>query len=350
MNIFKSTLILAGISAFSFNTVQANDIVKLKIKETKVNCDDQQNQSCLQVKEGCGSWKTLSSHIEGFNYVEGTRYTIKAKKKEEIVSTTKNANNNKYELVSILKSKPVLNALPLASSTKSMKSTISNNKLFIKKVNGQSLKVTDAFMSFNLVDNRIHAFTGCNTLNSNVTISGNQVKFGPAMMTMRGCLDQDIQNAENLINKALNETTYTYHQSGNQVWLADANGKRIVEMEEQTADAKIKAATNTKWELTSLNNVGQDYQGVYITFDTSIKKVTGNTSCNAFNADMKITGETIYIGHIMQTLRGCLDEKSEIETAFTDAIKDKTFTYDVDDNNLSLYRDNKRIATFQKVN
>lgn len=349
MNIFKASLLISAIGLGSAHALSAKEVVKLKIKEDKVACSDNASNTCLKVKEGCKSWKTLSSHIEGFNYVEGTKYTIKAKKKDAIANTANSANNNKYELVSIVSQKQVHSGKSTTMKAANQNTSISNHKLFIKKVNGQALAIDDAFLMFNTQENRFHGNNGCNVMNGGITVAGNKVTFSNMISTMRGCMNDDIQKAESLISSALNGASYTYHQVGTNVWLADANGKKVVEMEEQNAAMKAAAVMNKKWELITLNNVGKDYNGVFINFDTGINKVTGNTSCNAFNSEMKVDGTYITIGKIMMTMKGCLGETGDNETAFFNAMNDKTFTYEVDNTTLTLYRENKTIAIFKTV-
>lgn len=347
MNIFKASLLISTLSLGAVNTLSAKDIVKLKIKEDRVACNDMSGITCLKVKEGCKSWKTLSSHIEGFTYVEGTRYTIKAKKKAAIANTGDDVNNNKYELVKIVNQKQIHSGNNTAMKNANQNTSISKYKLFIKKVSGVTLAIDDAFLIFNTQDNRVHGNNGCNILNGTIAIAGNKVTFNQLVSTMRGCMNDDIQKAENLISNALRNTSYTYHQIGTNVWLADANGNKIVEMEEQNAEKKTAAVLNKKWELISLNNIGKDYSGMFVNFDTGINKVTGNTSCNAFNSEMKVTGETITIGKIMMTMKGCLGETGENESVFFNALNDKTFTYEVDNTTLTLFRENKTVAIFK---
>lgn len=349
MNIFKASLLISAIGLGSASGLSAKDIVKLKIKEDRVACNDMSGITCLKVKEGCKSWKTLSSHIEGFTYVEGTRYTIKAKKKEAIANTGNDVNNNKYELVKIVNQKQIHSGNNTAMTGAHQKTSISPNKLFIKKVNGETLAIDDAFILFNTAENRIHGNNGCNIMNGTIAIAGNKVTFNQLLTTMRGCMSEDIRKAETLISKAFGNTSYTYHQVGTNVWLADADGNKVVEMEEQNAAMKTAAVLNKKWELISLNNIGKDYSGMFVNFDTGINKVTGNTSCNAFNAEMKVTGETITIGRIMMTMKGCLGETGDNESVFFNALNDKTFTYEVDNTTLTLTRDNKTVAIFKTI-
>lgn len=119
---------------------------------------------------------------------------------------------------------------------------------------------------------------------------------------------------------------------------------------------KIKMKVNTttawdfvlkhKWKLIQMNGVTQTASPVYMTFDGITKRVSGKSGCNTFFGGYDKSDDKLTFKQMAGTRMACSEELNKLEHQFLSLIGDKTFRYDVADQTLNLYQNNKLVLMF----
>lgn len=124
--------------------------------------------------------------------------------------------------------------------------------------------------------------------------------------------------------------------------------KRIVQK------IKMKKKVNTawdyvlknKWRLIQMNGVTQETSPVYLKFDGAKQTVNGNSGCNNFFGGYVSTEGILTFKHMAGTRMACSEELNKLENQFLALISDQSFKYDVADQTLNFYKDNKLVLMF----
>lgn len=124
--------------------------------------------------------------------------------------------------------------------------------------------------------------------------------------------------------------------------------KRVVQK------TKVKVKTNTawdyvlkhKWKLIQMNGVTQTSSPVYMTFDGAKNRVAGKSGCNTFFGGYDKREDTLIFKQMAGTMMACSEELNKLEHQFLTLIGDKTFKFDVADQTLNLYQNNKLVLMF----
>lgn len=149
-----------------------------------------------------------------------------------------------------------------------------------------------------------------------------------------------------------NGETQMYQVGENVLFHLDLEGNRITgDLAEHYNLSKTSAhdvIENTKWVLTELNGqnieVKETTKRAYILFNSETTRLSGNNSCNRFNASYELKDmERIIIKQVASTLMACDNIKTE--QAFNEVLK-KADNYFVIDGVLSLNK--AKIATLAK--
>ncbi|MNL49477.1 heat-inducible protein [compost metagenome] len=95
-----------------------------------------------------------------------------------------------------------------------------------------------------------------------------------------------------------------------------------------------------------MNGVTQTTSPVYMTFDGEKKRVTGKSGCNNFFGGYDKSEETLVFKQMAGTRMACSDELNKLEHQFLSLLGDKAFKFDVADQTLNLYQNNKLVLMF----
>ena len=112
------------------------------------------------------------------------------------------------------------------------------------------------------------------------------------------------------------------------------------------------SALNGTWELNYITGPRIAFDGLYpekkptITFDVSISKVMGNTSCNNFNGKLNVTGNKINFNDPMAMTRMMCQGQGE--TTFMETLKKVDSWTVTDGNTLNLIMGDIAIMRFSK--
>ena len=77
-----------------------------EVAPTKVDCVGMMPMKCLQVREVGGDWQNFMAPIEGFDWVEGSRYRLQIKV-SQVANPPADGSSLKYQLVRVLDKMPV---------------------------------------------------------------------------------------------------------------------------------------------------------------------------------------------------------------------------------------------------
>lgn len=117
---------------------------------------------------------------------------------------------------------------------------------------------------------------------------------------------------------------------------------------------KMKVNTTTawdfvlkhKWKLIQMNGQTQTESPIYMTFNGVEKRVSGKSGCNTFFGSYDKSDATLSFKQMAGTMMACSDELNKLERQFLTMIGDQTFKYDVADQVLNLYQNNKLVLMF----
>lgn len=101
-----------------------------------------------------------------------------------------------------------------------------------------------------------------------------------------------------------------------------------------------------KWKLIQMNGVTQNDSPVYMTFDGEQKRVSGKSGCNSFFGGYDKSDGKLSFKQMAGTMMACSPELNKLEREFLTLIGDKTFKYDVAEQTLNLYQENKLVLMF----
>lgn len=108
--------------------------------------------------------------------------------------------------------------------------------------------------------------------------------------------------------------------------------------------------TDSKWTLVSMDNKPLQLKGedneVFLQFNEAEKKVSGRAGCNRFFGTYEQNGKKLKFSQIGATRMACPDINMEVESKFFQVL-DKTGTFSIKDNELSLINDESVLATFK---
>lgn len=128
--------------------------------------------------------------------------------------------------------------------------------------------------------------------------------------------------------------------------------KRVVEKKqigEKGADAWT-FITKHKWKVIQINGAEPSDTSAYVTFPADMKTMNGFGGCNRIFGGYELKENTIKFKGIASTLMACADEnKNKLEGTLLKMLTDNTFTYDVADQTLNFYQDNKLVLMFGKA-
>lgn len=101
-----------------------------------------------------------------------------------------------------------------------------------------------------------------------------------------------------------------------------------------------------KWKLIQLNGVTQQNSPVFLMFDAEKKRFNGYAGCNNFFGGFEMTANTLKFSQIGSTLMACDESKNKLEGELLQLMSNKSFRYDIADQTLNLYQDNKLVLMF----
>jgi heat shock protein HslJ len=336
MKRFKSMYVFVVVLLSTFTYGQEN--LKMFVKESKVPCTGVAPMECLQVKyDKDKDWQLFYDHIEGFNFEKGNRYEIMVTRTKRPEPIPADASAYQYKLKSIISKTPV-----------NTEKGIYNTKMILTQLNGKKINNGKAFITINDETGTISGKNGCNNFNVKYTkfSAKNQIKTDSPFGTLMACNDESMK-LEGEFTKAIKNKTFKIVKKNNKVQFKSAKNKTIMEFSIPTQSDLWSFIGKNNWKLIMLENVGQDYGRASIKFDIAEKRVSGNTGCNNFSGTYSNTDDHVVFNQVRTTLMACIgDDSNKTEQKMLSYLNNKDLRFDVADQTLNFYLDDKLVMMF----
>lgn len=311
--------------------------LKIFVKENKVPCQGVGPMECLQVKyDKDKEWQFFYDHIEGFNFEKGNRYEIMITRTKRPAPIPADASAYQYKLKSVISKTPV-----------NTEKGIYNTKMILTQLNGKKINNGKAFITINDETGTISGKNGCNNFNVNYTklSSKNQIKTDSPMGTLMAC-DSESMKLEQDFSAAITKMKFKIVKKNNTVQFKNAKNKVVMEFSIPTQNQLWSFIGKNNWKLIALENVGQDYGRASIKFNIAEKKVSGNTGCNNFSGTYETNDDRISFDKIASTRMACIGEENKTEQKILSYLNNKDLRFDVADQTLNFYLNDKLVMMF----
>ncbi|MFH7010900.1 META domain-containing protein [Flavobacterium sp. FlaQc-52] len=328
-------MMLLLVSAFTYG----QETIKMTVKENKVPCQGVAPMECLEVKYDNGKdWELFYDHIEGFNFEKGNRYEIIVIRTKRQGIVPADASSYLYKLKSIVSKKPVTRS-----------NGIYNTKMILTRLNGKTINTKSVYMTIDPTTETISGKSGCNNFNAKYKKlnSKNGIQISAGAGTLMACNDAAMKVERDFLD-AIKDKKYKIVKKKNVVQFKNSKNKTIMEFSIPTQNDLWSYIGKNDWKLISLENVGQDYGRASIKFNIAEKKVNGNSGCNNFFGSYTASGDnSIQFSNIASTRMACLNEEAnKTEQKILSFLNDKKLRFDVADQTLNFYLDNKLVMMF----
>ncbi|WP_173973373.1 META domain-containing protein [Flavobacterium bizetiae] len=311
--------------------------LKMFVKENKVPCQGVGPMECLQVKyDKDKEWQFFYDHIEGFNFEKGNRYEIMVTRTKRPAPIPADASAYQYKLKSVISKTPV-----------NAEKGIYNTKMILTQLNGKKINNGKAFITINDETGTISGKNGCNNFNVKYTklSAKNQIKTDSPMGTLMAC-DSESMKLEQDFSAAITKKKFKIVKKNNTVQFKNAKNKVVMEFSIPTQNQLWTFIGKNNWKLIALENVGQDYGKASIKFNVAEKKVSGNTGCNNFFGTYETSGYNISFDKLATTEMACIGEGNKTEQKVLSYLNNKDLRFDVADQTLNFYLNDKLVMMF----
>jgi heat shock protein HslJ len=186
-----------------------------------------------------------------------------------------------------------------------------------------------------LADGRVQVDTGCNRGGGDYTVDGDTVTLGPIATTRMACVDEGAAATERHILAVLAGTVQVAIEA-DRLTLTNGTDGLGARAEDATAGgaATGEGLVGPTWRLESITTGGSTEalpaldRTPTLTFDETT--VALDTGCNGGSGSYTVDGDTLAFGPIATTLRLCEDPAGTIETTIV-AVLTGTTTFAIDD-------------------
>ncbi len=105
--------------------------------------------------------------------------------------------------------------------------------------------------------------------------------------------------------------------------------------------------TKHNWKLIQINGITQNNTSAYLTFKSDKNAMSGSGGCNRIFGAYELKNDQISFKNIASTMMACIDaDKSKLEGDFVKLLTNNSFKFDVADQTLNFYQDNKLVLMF----
>ena len=253
-NKIKKCVLVFTLFVYSGLCAQESVIKTWIIADAKIGCKlADYTTSCYKYKlHKDSNWINFSYDIEGFAYEQGNEYVIEVNE-EKLKYPEANGPLYKWSFVR------------LVSKTNTLitdKRILLNNKWNIINLNQfakiQLIRKAKANISFDIENNKINGFNGCNTFAGNTNIENGYVQFGNLMSTKMAC-DSFKADIENRINESLKGKA-SFYVRNNMLFMTCENNLTLEMRPEKKLDSILAVIQkeNARIKENTLLNLGNN--------------------------------------------------------------------------------------------
>lgn len=348
---WKAIIVCAFLFAF-IQPAKAAELIRLIVKEDRASCTGVAPQTCYQVKyKHSRDWELFYEGIGGFKYEEGYRYTLMVNRSRRS-NVPADASTYVYTLKSIVKKEWIGPVRPAGFTA------IADQQWQLTAVNGKRVQNSRISFYLDTKEKRFGGSDGCNTYFGSFTYNdrNKSISLGNAASTLKGCTDREINRQAAEYNKALRQKNFTYSVQ-RQVLKLSYKGKVVLEFINAPLTGIPTGGNNQdniwnfiskhQWKLIQMNGKTQDQSPAFMSFAVSENKVSGNAGCNRFFGTYTSSGDKITFGNMGSTRMACTDQqRSRLERDFLQLLNGQSFSFDVADQTLNLYQNNRLVLMF----
>jgi len=338
-----SLLIVFG----SVASAMAADVIRLMVKEDRASCTGVAPMNCLQVKyKNSKNWELFYSEIQGFKHREGYRYTlsvIRTKRK----NVPADASAYTYKLKKVIK-KEKITVKP--SSTKDPLLAAANQKWTLTRINGKAVNSDLVFINLDEKGNKFNGSGGCNGIFGSFSYApkSRSLTIGNIASTMMACSDEKVNKLESEFTKALGDQTFRLETSGTTLTFYKGKVKALeFRTEANNANDIWNFIGKNRWKLIQMEGLTQENSPITISFNIEDHRFSGNSGCNNYFGSYEAGSTSIAFGSAASTRRACMDQAlNEMERKFLNILGGKNFKFDVADQTLNLYQNDRLVLMF----
>ena len=194
-----------------------------------------------------------------------------------------------------------------------------NGEWTVAEVNGA--KVTGEenrpYINFSVAEKRFYGSNGCNILNGDFIVNGNNLTFENVIATQKACYEAPFEYE---INYTIGQVkSYMVDRIGNEYYLSlfDDNKVQTMVLRKHNMDY-----LNGAWQVMTIDNESCDGEGVQMVIDIPELKLHRNTGCNIVNGQLLIDPDkenSIQFHQLISTLKACPNQS--VETSFLVALE-----------------------------
>ncbi|PSK88878.1 META domain-containing protein [Taibaiella chishuiensis] len=347
------------LAAFAFLLVfalpaRAADLIRLIVKEDRATCTGVAPQTCFQVKyKNSTDWEFFYESIDGFRYEEGYRYTLNVYRTRR-KNVPADASIYSYKLKNIVKKEWI------GSAAASGVAAFADQQWVLTAINGRKVANSRVFLYIDTKENRFSGSDGCNGYGGGFTYNERSriITLGDAMSTLKACADRAVMQLANEYGQALQQKEFTTKVTNHTLTLS-RKGKVVLEFIPAPLTGGTTGKNNStdiwsyiakhQWRLIQMNGKTQDQSPAFIDFNVQENKVSGNAGCNRFFGSYTAKDQSITFSQMGSTRMACMDPKrSKTEQELLQLLGNQTYSFDVADQTLNLYQNNRIVLMFGK--
>lgn len=320
--------------------VFAQETIKMRVKDQRVSCTGVAPMECLEVKIGKDKdWSYFYDEIEGFDYEPGYVYKLKVERTKRKGNLPADASVYTYKLKKMVCKKKVKAS---ASGTR----PYVDRKMVLTQINGKNIATGNVYVTMNSATGMMQGKSGCNSFGASYKLDKDRIQISRGMGTLMAC-DAESMKLESDFLKALEQEKFTVEVKGKNVMFINSSKKTVFVFEIQDEKSIWSFIDGKKWKLIQMDRIGQDYGKAYITFDVKNHKVSGNGGCNNFFGTFTTADNNIRFSGLGSTRMACMnDDSMRTEGKIMEYLSDKTVTYDVADQTLNFYKDDRLVLMY----
>ncbi len=235
---------------------------------------------------------------------------------------------------------------------------IADQQWQLAAVNGKKIQTSRISLYLDSKERRFSGSDGCNTYFGTFTYNErtNSLSLGDAASTLKGCTDREINRWANEYGKALQQKNFSYKIENRGLKLS-YKGKVVLEFVHAPLTVMPGNGNNQaniwnfigkhQWRLIQINGKTQDQSPAFINFTAAERKVSGNAGYNRFFGTYTTDVDNITFGNMGSTRMACTDPaRSALERDFLQLLNGGSFRFDVAEQTLNLYRNDRLVLMF----
>lgn len=192
----------------------------------------------------------------------------------------------------------------------------------IAEVNGSKVTGEERpYVTFSTVENRIYGSNGCNVINGDFQVEGNNgLSFENIITSMKACADAPFQYE---ITDGLGRvSSYSVEKRGHEYYLNlfNPSNHRIMTLRKHNMDY-----LNGAWRVASIGGRTVHGDDLHFVIDIPELRLHGNTGCNILNGTLSIDPDksnSIQFQQLITTRMKGTDKEMEIERALLIALEE----------------------------